>query len=273
MAIAYESVAVTAYQSSSTLVINKPTGLAVGDLMVSVVSGNTATGFTPPSGWTELVDDGTTTPTAVAYKVATSGDVAASDFTWSCGSATDSGGCIIRISGATTIIANTSPQNDNANGTHTWEAPITPSATDSMLLMVVSTPTSFAASGYAIVTSNPTWTELMDENTTSPDIMLAVAYAIRPQVTSTGNFSATLSSGTVDAVGYLISIVPVINATVSPTVLTVEAVLNSPALGIALQIDPLSLNTVLNSPTVSSPTPDWTNTDKSNSSWTNTPKS
>ena len=70
----------------TSVTITKPTGLAVGDLMIACISKDDDPGITPPSGWTELRHYGTTTGidqrTWLGYKIATSADVSASTFAW-----------------------------------------------------------------------------------------------------------------------------------------------------------------------------------------------
>lgn len=104
MAATFQSAAsdqVTADLDTS-IVVPKPTGLAVGDLMVAVAGCGDSRSVSPPAGWTTLED--TTNGTyriAIFTRVATSGDVAATDFTF-----TASGGFsaasvgILRISSA-----------------------------------------------------------------------------------------------------------------------------------------------------------------------------
>jgi len=71
----------------TSLVINKPVGLAVGDLMIAAIGKDYPDLVaTYPSGWTRLFTWGTTTGNNLTswsgYKVADSADVAASNFTW-----------------------------------------------------------------------------------------------------------------------------------------------------------------------------------------------
>ena len=94
----------------TTLVMTKPAGLAVGDLLLAyVVFTQSATGSpTLPSGWATASggstawDATTFAGTYVAWKIADSGDVAASDFTFtsSGGSPYSTSGIIRRITGA-----------------------------------------------------------------------------------------------------------------------------------------------------------------------------
>ncbi|MFF8831373.1 hypothetical protein [Streptomyces sp. NPDC015131] len=77
--------------NTDTLTIAKPTGLQVDDIMVAFTSSNLQT-VTAPSGWTQHDSDDATSGAAfrnyVFYKVATSGDVAASNFTFTVPGAT-----------------------------------------------------------------------------------------------------------------------------------------------------------------------------------------
>lgn len=72
--------------NTATCTITKPSGLAVGDVMLAIVV-DTTDGLTSPSGWTtlETFDEAPsyTWRCRVDYKVANSTDVAATNFTWS----------------------------------------------------------------------------------------------------------------------------------------------------------------------------------------------
>ncbi len=76
--------------STNQIVFSKPSGLAVGDLIVvemavaadAPATPTLASGFTIPSGATTAWQSATSIQCYVAYKVATSGDVAASTFTF-----------------------------------------------------------------------------------------------------------------------------------------------------------------------------------------------
>jgi hypothetical protein len=83
MAAVIQSFNTTAIASAATVVVTKPTGLAVGDLMVAHLyhSVQTITGL---AGFTELINnsDGSDISGKILYKIADSSDVAASDFTF-----------------------------------------------------------------------------------------------------------------------------------------------------------------------------------------------
>lgn len=98
MAIVVESVSTNAMGTGG--VLTKPTGLAVGDLLLAIVVAENTANLASPGGWTGLGSAYTAT-CAISngfYKVADSGDVSASDFTFT---GTDiRGGILYRISGA-----------------------------------------------------------------------------------------------------------------------------------------------------------------------------
>lgn len=88
-----------ASKSTGTKVINKPSGLVVGDLMVAVISVVRSAITGAPTGWT-LVDSNNLTYNfcSVYKKVATADDVNATNFTWT--SSYRGSGIIYRISQA-----------------------------------------------------------------------------------------------------------------------------------------------------------------------------
>ena len=78
--------------SVSTVVVNKPTGTAAGDLMIMVGAiGSTTAGrtWTGDTGWTEVADQGAIPSLRVAYKVA--GASEPSSYTFTISSATGTG--------------------------------------------------------------------------------------------------------------------------------------------------------------------------------------
>lgn len=100
--------------SGTTLVINKPTGTAEGDLMIAMmcVSGNNPT-WTGDTGWTELADETTDNPSLrVAYKVA--GESEGASYTFTANKSQTNAGSILTyryaaydtIAGAFTVGAN-----------------------------------------------------------------------------------------------------------------------------------------------------------------------
>ena len=94
--------------STSSLVVNKPTGTAQGDLMVAILFTTNGASWTQPSGWTEVADTGNI---AVAYKVA--GASEGSSYTFTAGKTGTQAGIIVTYRNAVydtvgTVIASTS---------------------------------------------------------------------------------------------------------------------------------------------------------------------
>lgn len=122
MAIAVVNTTTAHNGSTLTLQITKPTGLAVGHVMVALITKNNES-VSGPSGWTSImaIDNGTNFGDAWFYKVANSTDVAATNFTFTkSGSSSPMVGTIVALSG----VDNASPIGGNAsdnmsNGTTT----------------------------------------------------------------------------------------------------------------------------------------------------------
>jgi len=84
--------------STTTCVVPKPTGLAVGDLMIFNISKDNGSVVTHPGGWTLTGAWNSPVlgfPSEVSYRIADAGDVAASDFTWTWASSAGQAGCVI----------------------------------------------------------------------------------------------------------------------------------------------------------------------------------
>lgn len=86
---------------STSISLTKPTGLAVGDLMVAlVINYNDNYSFTKPTGWTTYdTRQGSNMCYNLDWKIADSSDVAASQFTWSTIDSNDKAGVIAAFSG------------------------------------------------------------------------------------------------------------------------------------------------------------------------------
>jgi hypothetical protein len=195
--IQFQSYTSSGWATATSFVANKPSGLAVGDLMILHFTGN---GSSPsfPSGF-NAISTGTISQTGGAltsysrYKIADSGDVAASNFTVTAGSA--QGHLVIsRFTGHFSPVIKWSWAGGSADNTATpsISASITTNTRPQtmILLMWSAAQTISSLSGYAIANSNPTWTEAYDLDDGS-DKTIAMAYAIRPEQTATGNVTAT----------------------------------------------------------------------------------
>lgn len=173
---------VQSYQSTATntnassIVVTKPTGLTVGDLMVAFIAfshlGSSGQNINLPSGWTGVqgVNQNRVVFSAF-YKVADSSDVAASNFTFTFTTTVEqSSGSIHRISGfaTTRIIEDSEVDGDSApaDAVVSFTGDSIPLSTESLYLIGFayanqSTGSNFTASTF---TSTPTisWTEDVD---------------------------------------------------------------------------------------------------------------
>lgn len=295
MAIAYRSHASTNLTSidgsDARVTITKPTGLTAGDWMVAII-GVTATFSDTPSGWTKVGEingsGGADECLRVYTKIADASDAAASDFTFDLGNNGTTndyiGGCLICGTGTSPVLSSVffaSAQDSDGGTTNSYAAGVSPLVADALFFMGVfarhTVGSGVTTSNYAIATSNPTWTERMDNSVNdSADYTLAVATAPRAESTATGNFSADFSSSVGDSVGVLFAVIEATNVTVSPSVISVTASVQAPTVSGGATVSPaaISITASVQAPTVTTAAPDWTNVDKSAApSWVNPDKS
>lgn len=212
MAIVVESTSTASASNSASVVINKPTGVQVGDILLLAVSGaglTTAycTGFTVavnrqqnnPSG----INDASIT---LLYRTADASDVSASNYTVvSYSSTKGTGACVMmRVSGLNpgnpvTGYVTSASYSDGATYNPGYPEGMTPiprpAAQTLMVMAVVHVGDSNYASysNYDVVSgeANPTWTELLDVDFGLEDnfykCTFAVAYAFS---TSTSDITA-----------------------------------------------------------------------------------
>lgn len=290
MAIAIASKATGSAGSGNpaySTVIAKPSSLAVGDLMVAFIhnlGSSVTTPSTVPSGFTLIRSQnhgfGTTSNISSYYKVADSGDVAASSFTWGC--SVTGGGVIIgelfRITGSTNTIDKSDSNNQGNTSSPGFSGDnLGPSYPNSLFLFdlgVHVTSGSADVNSYAMVTSNPTWTEEVEDGTGS--IHFAIASAIRPETTATGNWSASISGGGNYYVGCMgVVITAKVDATPAPSAIGLSSTVPTPTVKQGQTASPsvITMSTVINSPTVTKK-PTWVNEDKASApNWVNEDKS
>lgn len=230
---AVQSLTTQAMSVSSSIVLNKPSGLAVGDLMVAVLinqNGITAS----PTGFTAVTTAAGTPDVAVQYKVADSSDIAASNFTWTV-SGDWGGGVLYRITGFNTSDEISSAVNAISTGSNqnTFALTVTPPVADCILIFAggtyITTTNSPTFSAYSVVTDNPTWTEsldsfVQDSGTTAGGFC---AYAIRNAVTATGDASFTSSNSFTDSSAVMVCIYSTIPVNVTDTITTSESILKT----------------------------------------------
>jgi len=216
MAVEVRSVGVSPGASgSTTCVIVKPVGLAVGDLMTAqiqslVVSVETTT---PPEGW-DLIERtyaGIALESELFYKIADSDDAAATDFTFTLSKAASQRGAIVAWTGhdSDSPINASNGLGTDALSTTVTSSSITPTVADCMILMHCGIYDNNTQSNYAIADDDPGgWVEAYDlpSNLTN-DLSLSMAYALRSETTNTGLGTATTSAADRN-IGQLVAIAP-----------------------------------------------------------------
>ena len=203
MAISVASTASADFATSSSVTITKPTGLAENDLLIACLAGDA--NIDTAAGWTTVNETTANGFTHIQYKIADSGDVAASNFTFTnSGSTNNIGGALLRITGhAPTALFSGNGIDDYNNSATAFDfsfTGFTPIANNSLLVAVVfayqtTTDTDGGVSGYTINGTNPTWTEVADFgiDDAGTDMHYAVAYAVQTTASEINTFDATYS--------------------------------------------------------------------------------
>lgn len=272
MAVAFQS-ATSATTTSGSITITKPSSVAVGDLLIAVI-GTQNSISTAPTGWTALTNKSTASGyinVYVYYVVATSTQVSATDFTWTASTNFMVGG-ISRITGQQgTPVGIYASANAASSTTPTLAMTVTPDDASSLLLFCVGSGINSGAtnssSAYAIVTSNPSWTEAFDTTANaggSGSGQVAMAYATRPEITATGNASLTLASSW-ESAGIMVVVRPLLLYTASETETATDATVRSVTK--TLSETENASDTISSSKQLS-----WSNDTKNTSTWTNDTK-
>lgn len=292
MAVAYASTK-SASVNALQITIDKPDNTVSGDLLIAHIGcrggvGTTVDMTTPPSGWTAaptngILENGSEDPSSgIFYKLAGGSEGSNYTFVYATGSNVNAEGAISRFTGPnlTTPVPVSNGQANGADTTATSPG-ITPTTANSMLCMFV-TSIDVTTSGYAIATSNPTWTEQYDLSVGTASI--AMATATRPEVTATGNATATISASTKNN-AQIIAISPGANVSHSADLLsmTLFFLINAMTAIFSLSTSLLSgsahkwtaagKETAATFSNTSKHAASPTNTSKTSSTWTNTSKS
>ena len=227
LAVASSS-ALSAY--GTTAVITKPTGLAVGDLMVAIISSSSNTGTTiaTASGWTSVGQASTSvSSTSIQIKIADAGDVAASNFTFTDDDGVRVTGGILRVTGAPASIGSvvadfeTDTYDSTQTATISFSTSVTPLVADSLVIIGLHAeqgPVSGAGSiGSYTSTPSITFTELFDVATelgNNIDPVCSSAYGIYSSASEITAYGATIdSSGRARHGGVIVVISPTVSAT------------------------------------------------------------
>lgn len=280
MAVALRAFSTIGFTGDGSAVITKPSGLAEGDIMiVTLVTCSTSATINTPSGWTSLASGTPESGTifAIYYKVASSADASADDFTFTftSGGTNTEYGSIIALSDCAVDFVTDTGSDTIAQATYTGG--ITPPQSNSFLVMVgVSGSVAVDVDLYTIATSSPIWTERDETSTTNEnDATVAIATAIKGDATATGDFGMTYNNST-NSIGVLIGVGTAVDEAVTLDVLTLTGAL--PATGIAgdanVTLDLLTVASSIKDMNQASTDGKWTNTSKNAATnVTNTSKS
>ncbi len=264
---------------AGTTVVTKPTGTVDGDLLIVFVGSNarTETVNSVPSGWTLIVsDDSAAANNAILYTYYKIASSEGASWTWGwTGSTANKGWGALRFDTFQTASPiNTSAIGQDTNdGTANYTNTITPTVDNCMLVMIALAKdnSTTGASGYAITTSNPTWTERIDADLGTNTTIVA-ATAIRPQTTATGDsfINWGTDEGTEDSQCAIIAInrITDFSANLTDTV-TLTETLSVVTAYTANPTDTVTLTDTL----LAEKKKQYTNTAKSSSTWLNQDKS
>jgi len=268
--------------NTGSVVITKPVSLVVGDLLVAAIwtdrdSAGSAT-LNTPTGWTQEANETSAadrSALAVFSKIADSGDVGATNFTFAASGSTQQLvmiGHLLRFTDAGYVIGATT--GSGTSGTTVTVPSITPTAARANSTYIIAmarvrdTPPA-AFSGVAIANSNPSWTSraVSAISGASYDSRMEVFTAVRSASTATG--AATLTYGTEDSTrsaGIMVGYVPRQNGTVTPvTNLNAYAISPIKASG--------GLDLIVENPVDKISTPAiWTSETKPSTTWINEQK-
>ncbi|MCK4500302.1 hypothetical protein KAU11_07380 [Candidatus Babeliales bacterium] len=282
MGIKVQSTTSLDYASRTTTSLTKPSGTVDGDLLVAVFAHNDdKTISTVPTGWTQ---QGTTANaisginTYIYYKVAASEP---SSWDWVLNASTFTAGVVLRVDGQKSTgysdqFAGATVTNDD---TPTYTNTITPTSALALIIFVITGDgdNNSSASGYAVVTDDPTWTERADMNGNGR--LMAVATAIRTATSATGDSSATLSGTTanvIDTTGIISSFLRDPDEDMTHPILAMNS---SSIIAPTITVSTTSSNTILvmnpstaidSSATAIDPT--WTDETKTDTTWTDQTK-
>jgi len=276
---------------AGTLTLTKPAGLIVGELLAVVlvswdVSGGINTGtWATLATWSSAVGQNYNNNIAqsIQYKVATSGDVAASDFTFTHSSSERLRGTILRCSGnntvdgglgVTDVASNFSANSASFNETITS---YTPPVDGALIIMQVAgdqnstgafTITDYAAAG-------GTFTEAYNSAYSAGGVVGA-AYGIQGTSTAITAYTATFNSSMIRHYGQLAVFNPPVNASGSNTLATTTSATlvqsgTCDTIGGTNVLTEGNTETFEQTGVVTSPT-QWTNEAKPSTTWVNETK-
>jgi len=187
----------TPFTSASTVSQTPTSPITQGDLMISVISTSSVSNlqWTPPAGWTEVVDTGVLPNFHVSWKIAGSTETAA---VWTPTSSCTGIAMILGFRNALIDAVGGAPTPVTGTNSFTMAA-ITTTANNAMVVLVTAggTHNGFTGtSGYTTINSQINVAAIHAQ------------YKLQPVAGSTGTQSYNFSSGTGSAVGVLLSVKP-----------------------------------------------------------------
>lgn len=278
MAAQYGNIQSAQSASGTSLVITKPTGLAAGDIMIAVLTMN-GTPAWAASGWTNIGSDDAH-GVAVLAKVASSGDAAASNFTFTHNSAA-SNGALFYVHGTGvgfTDLGNAIRASSLyvSGGTTATFTPGIGAVNGEIMIMITSgqNGSSVSSSAYAVTNNNPSWTERADSWYSNSTHQYAIATATASAGGDTGGYQATYSSA-IEVFGMLICVAETVSQSLTPSAIALTLTVNIPALTASASLTPAAINLTLSigAPTMATSDDKWSKQSKSSDSWNNQSKS
>ena len=280
MATAYASHDSAYSAGGGSVTITKPTGLAENDLLIAFISEDgSAGGLNTPTDWTAIVNtNGANNVSSACFaKLASAGDAAAANFTFTSASGTANvAGLLYRVTGTfagtANVYASVSQEGtDQSDDVYRYATGITPGVASSLLIMYTwsmadDTNDSLAGS-YTLETSNPSWTERLDDDQDgSHHTWTASATANRTETTATGYYQVTFNTaGNIQqSIGMLVAVADTTNGSISPAVIDATAAVQAPTVTGAGNISPAVIDATLSvqAPTASTASPTIVNLDK-----------
>jgi len=253
MGFVIQSTSTNNNNNANSIAIPKPSGLAVGNLMVAVLTANDAatTTVTTLSGWTDAISQAGNGGASIQFKIATAGDVAASDFTFAFSRTTVVAGSMLRLSNnlTTGILGGTNAYNATISATSspTNTIAITPSNKEALIVVAMvarDNAVPFAGGNDSVTSYNtvPTlsFTELHDKGASNSKASGA-AYAVQAVAAELTSYGAVFTSNK----DRYLSILAVFNPVVDDSGSNTLATTNSPTFAQAGVADTIGGTTIL----------------------------
>lgn len=272
MAIAVQSSSSSNVATATSTTINKPSGVVSGDYLFAAIGHEVTSGQTinsVPSDWTLIEANVNNAALSTYFKVAGGSEPAS--YQWGLSGSAAVAGVILRIDGQSLDSGGAMDQKlevEVANDdTPSFATGITPTYANSLIIIATSSKSngSTAHSAHAITTSNPTWTAV--QGTAGSGVAVSVAYAVRPETTSTGAWSLTAgnNSNATDSTSQILSITPRTDVTVVLDVASLTTTPNDMTVtgGASVTLDVASMTMTAQTPTAAASAAKWVNTDKS----------